>query len=141
MPSQPPLLDAITRSLHHLATRQRVVAENIANSETPHFRARDVRPPDFGALLERQIGRGGVQRITPPQVVPTEAMVALGVPRPADRATIRDRATSETKPDGNTVSLEDQLLKMGQIRTDFAAMTNLYRKQLGLINGAIGHGN
>jgi hypothetical protein len=40
-----------------------------------------------------------------------------------------DKDISETKPDGNNVTLEDQLLKMGQIQADFTAMTGLYRKQ------------
>jgi flagellar basal-body rod protein FlgB len=51
---------------------------------------------------------------------------------------IADKDTSETKPDGNNVGLEDQLLRMGQIQTDFSALTNLYRKQMGLIESALG---
>ncbi len=49
-----------------------------------------------------------------------------------------DADTSETKPDGNNVTLEDQLLKMGQIQADFAAMTSLYRKSQGLMQSALG---
>jgi len=44
------------------------------------------------------------------------------------------------KPDGNNVTLEDQLLKMGQVQTDFATMTNLYRKQMSLMKTALGRG-
>jgi flagellar basal-body rod protein FlgB len=33
------------------------------------------------------------------------------------------------------------LLKMGQIQADFATMTSLYRKQMGLLKSAIGHGS
>ena len=38
--------------------------------------------------------------------------------------------------EGNT--FEDQLLKMGQIQADFAAVTNIYRKQMGLMRLALG---
>ena len=55
-------------------------------------------------------------------------------------SSILDTDVSETKPDGNNVTLEDQLLKMGQIQADFAAMTNIYRKQLSMLKTAIGHG-
>jgi flagellar basal-body rod protein FlgB len=65
-------------------------------------------------------------------------MVALGVAPTTDGRIIADANTSETKPNGNNVTLEDQLLKMGEIRTDFTTMTNLYRKQIGLLKTAIG---
>jgi flagellar basal-body rod protein FlgB len=67
-------------------------------------------------------------------------MVAMGASRPRDPGVHADTATSETKPDGNNVTLEDQLLKMGQIQTDFSAMTSLYRKQMALIDAALGRG-
>ncbi|WP_171743741.1 flagellar basal body rod protein FlgB [Sphingomonas sp. AP4-R1] len=135
----PPLLDAIARSMHQLDQRQRVVAENIANSETPHYKARDVAPADFSALLaSQQQARGRAAHVHRPLVAISDAMVALGASRPRDPRVIDDKDTSETKPDGNNVGLEDQLLKMGQIQTDFSALTNLYRKQMGLIESALG---
>jgi len=134
----PPLMSAIVRSMHNLDARQKVIAENIANSETPHFRAREVTPPDFGDLIARQQGNAAVARVARPQVVVSSAMVALGATRPRDRNIVEDRKTSETKSDGNNVSLEDQLLKMGEVRTDFSAMTNLYKKQISLLNTALG---
>lgn len=51
-----------------------------------------------------------------------------------------DSDVSEIKPDGNSVTLEDQLLKLGKIQADFATMTNLYRKQQGLLKAALGRG-
>lgn len=138
MTAMPPLIEAIVRSMHNLGTRQKVIAENIANSETPHYRAREVAPLDFGDLLTRQTVNTGVARIARPQIMISDAMVAMGATRPRDRNVIEDRETSETKSDGNNVTLEDQLLKMGEVRADFTAMTNLYRKQLALINTALG---
>jgi flagellar basal-body rod protein FlgB len=134
----PPLLDAITRSMHQLDQRQRVVAENIANSETPHFKARDVAPTDFSALLASQQARGAGVHVSRPLIAISDAMVAMGASRPRDPRIVDDKETSETKPDGNNVTLEEQLLKMGQIQTDFSALTNLYRKQMSLIDTALG---
>ena len=135
----PVILSGIGTEMRHLAERQRVIAQNVANSETPGFKARDVKPPDFGALLGA--AGGGAAAVTRPAVQITPTMAALGARQPAGGHVIFDRDVSETKPDGNNVTLEDQLLKLGQVQADFATMTNLYRKQLGLLKTAIGRGN
>ncbi|MFL9841542.1 flagellar basal body protein [Sphingomonas sp. ST-64] len=130
------LIGGIARSMKHLSERQRVVAENIANSETPGFKAREVREPSFADLLQTGSGAGQVTR---PQVRLTGGMAALGARAPISAGSVMlDANTTETKPDGNNVTLEEQLLKMGQIQADFAAMTSLYRKSQGLIQSALG---
>lgn len=130
------LIGGIARNMKHLSERQRVVAENIANSETPGFKARDVRAPDFGDLIDTGSSSASVAR---PRVQLTGGMASLGARAPISAGSLMlDNGTSETKPDGNNVTLEDQLLKMGQIQADFAAMTSLYRKSQGLIQSALG---
>jgi len=133
----PSLLTAIGASMKHLSERQRVIAQNIANSETPGFKAREVNPPSFSDLLPQGGGKPSVAR---PRITLTTGMSALGARQPMAGNIVLDSATSETKPDGNNVAIEDQLLKMGQIQADFATMTSLYRKQMGLLKSAIGHG-
>jgi len=132
-----PLMGSITQSMKYLAERQRVVAQNIANSETAGFKAQDVEAPDFSALLTTR----GVPHVVPPRVHVTSGMVALGMQPDSHGKIVADSDVSEIKPNGNNVTLEDQLLKMGGIQTDFATMTNLYRKQMGLLQAAIGHGS
>lgn len=135
MASDSPLLDSITQSMKSLAQRQRVIAQNVANSETPGFKSQEVEAPDFSSLLTHK----GVPHVVRPRVQVTSGMVALGVPPTENGRVVADSNVSETKPDGNNVTLEDQLLKMGQVQTDFQTMTDLYRKQMGLIQAAIGH--
>lgn len=130
------LIGGIARNMKHLSERQRVISENIANSETPGFKARDVRAPDFSDLVDAGTGSAGIAR---PRVQLTGSMAALGARAPISAGSMMlDANTSETKPDGNNVTLEDQLLKMGQIQADFAAMTSLYRKSQGLMQSALG---
>lgn len=128
------LIGGIAAQMKHLSARQRVIAENIANSETPGFKAREMEKPDFAGLVDS----GGPSRVARPSVQPTAGMIALGGGRTAQAGIVLDPDTSETKPDGNNVTLEDQLLKMGQMQADFAAMTSLYRKSQGLIQSALG---
>lgn len=131
-----PLLGSITQSMKHLAARQQVISQNIANSETKGYKAQEMEAPDFSSLLTEK----GVPHVARPRVNVTSGMVALGVQPTTNGRVIADSDTSETKPDGNNVTLEDQLLKMGEIRTDFTTMANLYRKQLGLLKTAVGNG-
>lgn len=138
MSSTPPLIEAITRSLHHLAARQRVVAGNIANNDTPHYQAQEIAAPDFSALLAEQLEGVRVIRVTHPVIGASAQMLALGATPPRDTRIVRDEGVSETKPDGNNVTLEDQLLKLGQVQADYGALTNIYRKQMALLSAAIG---
>ncbi len=130
------LLKGLGEAMRHLGQRQRVIAQNIANSETPGYKARTVETPDFGSM----VGVGsGTRRVGRPAVAVTERMAALGAGTAARGAGFRlDREVSETKPDGNNVTLEEQLLALGQVQADFATMTNLYRKQMGVLRSAIG---
>ncbi len=132
----PSILSGIRTEMKFLSERQRVIAQNIANSETPGFKAREVAPPDFAALLGAQ--GGGVSSIAQPSVKITDGMAALGAIQPRSAPIVLDKDITETKPDGNNVTLEDQLLKMGEIQADFATMTNLYRKQLSMLKTALG---
>jgi flagellar basal-body rod protein FlgB len=133
----PTLVGGLADAMRHLSERQRLIAGNIANSETPGFRAQEIDSPDFGALVDASAGRPGVAR---PTVTLSAGMTALGASGPRPARQHDDRNLSEVKPDGNTVTLEDQLLKMGQVQSDFAAMTAIYRKSIALMRTAAGRG-
>lgn len=134
----PPIMAGIAREMKYLAARQRVIAQNVANSETPGYKARELSQPDFGDLLA---GSAGGARVARPHVDLTPTMNALGAHVPAGADQSRpDRDVTEIKPDGNNVTLEDQLMKMGTLQADFTAMTNLYRRQQALMKTALGRG-
>ena len=137
--STPPVVQGVAQAMRHLSERQRIVAQNVANSDTPGYRARDVKAPDFSRLVEATGVGTGAPRVIRPQVNLTSGMSALGASTPSGGA-IFDDNTSETKPDGNNVTLEDQLLRMGQIQADFTALSGIYRKQMGLLRSALGRG-
>jgi flagellar basal-body rod protein FlgB len=136
----PTIIQGVTQAMRHLSDRQSVTAQNIANSETPGYRARDVEAPDFSGLIDAVGGGAGAPGVVRPQVQLTSGMAALGASAPSGGRVILDRNVSEIKPDGNNVTVEDQLLRMGQIQADFTALTGLYRKQMGLLRTALGKG-
>ena len=141
MAEVPPLMAGISMAMKNLSERQRVIAENIANGDTPGFKAREVNGPDFASLLNISAS-GDAPHIGRPSVHISPRMAELGARGSSGVGTIvLDQDVSETKPDGNNVTLEDQMLKMGQIQADFNALTNLYRKQTQLLKIAIGKGS
>lgn len=136
MTDTPSILSGIRANMEYLSRRQQVLAQNIANSETPGYRARDLARPDFAAMVG---DTGGVPSVATPRVELTAGMRAMGAtPLQGARGEIFSTDIGETKPDGNNVTIEDQLLQMSQVQADFTAMASLYRKQLDLMRAAIG---
>ena len=138
MANIPELLTGIGQAMKHLSERQRVISQNIANSDTPGFKARDVERPDFSALVEQHSGGSKIRK---PQIEVSSTMAALGAQGGHAGNVVLDTNTSETKPDGNNVTLEDQMMKMAEVQADFTALTNLYRKQMSLLKIATGRGS
>lgn len=137
--NSPALVEGIGLAMRHLSERQKVIAQNIANADTPGFKAREVDAPDFAGLVE---GQRGAPHVARPRIRISGGMAALGASQPSAGSNIvADKDISETKPDGNNVTLEDQLLKLGQVQADFAALTNIYRKQMALLKTAVGRGS
>ena len=130
----PPLLRGIGQALSHLSQRQQVIAQNIANSDTPGYKARELEAPSFAYMVEN----AGNARIARPSVHLSGAMKALGATQQVAAGIIPDKDVTETKPDGNNVTLEEQVMKLGAIQAEFAALTNLYRKQMQFMKTATG---
>ena len=49
--SSVPLLSLLTTRMSWLSGRQSVLAQNVANADTPGYQARDMKPMDFAALV------------------------------------------------------------------------------------------
>jgi flagellar basal-body rod protein FlgB len=130
------LFGAFEAQLRHLSQRQKTVAENIANADTPGYRAREVAPSGFATLLGHDAHAPG--DVSTPHIEMPAAFAKLGSRAGAQGGSVIDKNVMETKPNGNTVSLEEQLAKQADVQMDYATITNLYRKQMGLIRIALG---
>jgi flagellar basal-body rod protein FlgB len=130
--SQIPLFAAIARKMEWLSDRQKVLSENVSNADTPHYQASDLRPLDFSTELKQASGRLQLVSTDPNHLAAADAEAL-----PADELikTHDDRAIT-----GNTVSIEDEMIKVSQTAADYQLMTNLYKKQIGMLKDAIGHG-
>ena len=128
--SNMPLFKLIGRQMNWLNKRQEVLAQNIANSDTPNYRPHDLKGLDFAKFMRPQA------RPTPMQVTNASHMEPLRrTPKFRDE---KDKDTYEMAPAGNAVIVEEQLMKVQETQANYRLATNLYSKHLKMIKMAIG---
>jgi flagellar basal-body rod protein FlgB len=130
-----PALSALRTKMQWHQERQSVLSENVSNSDTPNFKPRDLVEPKFdktGASASGSMGALAMMRTSTSHIAP-----ASGGGQTFDQ---NRRAGFETRPAGNAVSLEDEMLKVSANQMDYAAVTSLYSKSLHLLKTAIGKG-
>jgi flagellar basal-body rod protein FlgB len=111
--------------------RQQVLAQNIANADTPDYQGRDLKDFDFRHEMRNAV------RLQPAATTPGH--LAGTVVGGGDFKSNKKTAY-ETAPDGNAIVLEEQMMKVGKNAGDFQAITNLYRKQIGMFKTVLGRG-
>ena len=127
-----PALSILRTKMQWHQERQRVLAENVSNSNSPNFRPRDLVEPKF----EAQTGNvSGTSTALPIARTSTGHMAANGAEPTFDQ---NRRVGFQTRPAGNAVNLEDEMLKVSANQMDYAAATSLYSRSLGLLKTAIG---
>ena len=124
-----PIFSMLRTKLQWHQERQQLLAENVANAETPEFKPSDLAPPSFDAPVR------GVAAVTLVRTSPTHSAGADGG---APQFPLRPGRDFEVVPTGNGVSLEDEMLKVAANQMDFQAASALYTRGLGLIRIAIG---
>jgi flagellar basal-body rod protein FlgB len=128
-----PILSALRTKMQWHQERQRVLAENVSNANTPGFKPTDLVEPKFdkqGTNVDAGMGSLGMMRTSATHIS------AIGG-APSFRGD-GGRSGFLTKPAGNAVNLEDQMLKVSANQMDYAAATSLYTRSLGLLKTAIG---
>jgi flagellar basal-body rod protein FlgB len=130
-----PILSALRTKMQWHQERQRVLAENISNSDTPNFKPRDLVEPKFnnaGSTVGGSMGSLAMMRTS------TSHLAVSGAGQSFDGD--GGKSGFQTRPAGNAVNLEDQMLKVSANQMDYAAATSLYSKSLHLLKTAIGKG-
>lgn len=118
------LLNQIKGRLGWLDDRQRVIAQNVANSDTPGYGARDLKvPTDFAAAMNSNRNLR----------VMTTHNAHIAPQGPQVRFDMNKSPDSETTLDGNSVVVEEQMLKMAESRMAFDAAIGFYQKSMSMI--------
>ncbi|MBV8913143.1 MAG: flagellar biosynthesis protein FlgB [Acetobacteraceae bacterium] len=111
------------RRLAWVDQRQRVLAENVANANTPGYQPRDLTP--FSASLDAAAG----------SLVRTDPQHLAG--NSSDGASLRAQSSARS-PNGNGVSMETELGKVADTASTQELVTNLYHKYQGLFRTVLG---
>lgn len=119
------LLSLAQSRLGWLEGRQRVLAENIANSDTPNYQPKDVSP--FESALQ-------AAEVTPVETNPMH-LAGLSGQSGVVNVTAEGRA-----PDGNAVSVESEMTKVADVDNQQRLVTNLYSKYMSMFATALGKG-
>jgi flagellar basal-body rod protein FlgB len=110
--------------------RQRVLAENVANSDTPNFKPRDLVEPKLDAAgVPGSFGSLAMMRTSGNHIAPSGGVETFEQ---------NGKGGFETRPAGNAVNLEEEMLKVSNNQMDYAAVTSLYTRSLHLLKTAIG---
>jgi len=131
-----PVLAALKSKLKWHQARQRLLAENVANADTPGYKARDLEAPSFATLVERHT----TVRTTAIQTTHASHIAAAPPGRAGEAFAPTTGAAWETRPSGNSVSLEEQMMKVTANQADYQAASSLYSRSLALLRIALGQG-
>jgi flagellar basal-body rod protein FlgB len=127
--SQIPLFSMLRTRMQWHQERQRLLAENIANADTPKFKPRELAAP----VLDRS------QAAAAPALARTSsAHLASPSGQAGAQFQLDRRGGFEVLPGGNAVALEDEMLKVAANQMDYQTATALYARGLGLLKTALG---
>ncbi len=127
-----PVFTALKDALDFNAARSRVLAGNIANSDTPNFTPQDIARGDFSAALAASQG-GGSASPSGAKMMLTDARHLTPAATIKREWRVEEAPDSETTLDGNAVVLEEQMSKVAETRMRYEAAIGLYEKTLGII--------
>jgi flagellar basal-body rod protein FlgB len=124
-----PLFSMLRTRMQWHQERQRLLAENVANSDTRDYRPRDLAPLQFDRLTPGSASIG-LSRTESGHIASWEAT--------SSQLQTSRFGSYEVRPAGNAVNLEDEMIKVAANQMDYQAATTLYTRSLGLIKTAIG---
>lgn len=124
-----PVFSALTDKMRWHQTRQGLLAENVANAETPGYRGRDLK--QFDAANRMAMSSATVSTTV---TQPMHFSVSSGV----GGFDAQRMANFEITPEGNGITLEEEMMKVTTNMMDYQAATSLYQKSVRILRVALG---
>jgi flagellar basal-body rod protein FlgB len=124
-----PLFSMLRTRMHWHQERQRLLAENVSNADTPKYRPHDLAPPQFDP---------GHASVRPVALARTESAHIAASTSASGRFQAARLGGYDVRPTGNAVNLEDEMIKVASNQMDYQAVTTLYQRSIGLIKTAVG---
>ena len=125
-----PLFSMLRTRMQWNQERQQVLADNVANADMPKFRPHDLAPPKSDQLTAGANAPLGVTR--------TDSGHLSGLTGSTSAQFRTTNSGYEIRPSGNSVDLEDEMIKIAANQMDFQTATTLYSRSLNLLKTALG---
>jgi len=136
-----PVFSVLRGTMGVLTARQKVLAENIANSDTPGFTPKDIDQKSFQSFLSRaRSGKASnsspsvTLRVTDPRHISNDG---ASTSRAGSNVRMIDAPDSEATINGNSVVLEEQVAELADTRMRYEMAIGLYQKSVSLLRLAI----
>jgi len=129
-----PLMSMLKDRMSWLSKRQELLAGNVASADLPGYTPRDLKAMDFEQTLRTstaQLNAAGTLATTNPRHI-----AITSTHSGYEETENRDVAAA---PNGNSVSLEQEMIKVADTQAQYQAATNIYAKAIGMMKTAIGH--
>lgn len=128
---KPDLMASLSGKMRYHTQRQKVLASNIANIDTPGYKAKDVSQPSFIDAVARETQSMHLATTSPKHFTGSQG---IGGPY----RVIAQRDPYEISPNGNDVVLEDQMAKLSDNNTQYEISSSLYKKFTQMYRSALG---
>lgn len=112
----------------HAGQRQAIATRNIANVDTPDFKAKDLTP--FHDLVSSEQPTSDWRTTNPKHFPKPDGQIG--------RAQIMVDDTGYQEPNGNTVSIETELLRAADIEKQHNRALSIYRSGMNILRGSLG---
>jgi flagellar basal-body rod protein FlgB len=126
------LLDALGEKMRWHQTRQTLLAENVANADTPGYRGRDLKAFGFGEHMQ------SLSTVKVATTVTQPGHISIAGTAGTDGFGVTQLNNFEVTPEGNGVTLEDEMMKVAGNQIDYQSITALYTRSIKLIKTALG---
>lgn len=121
-----PIVSLLRDRMQWHQSRQKVLAENVANANTPGFKPKDLVAPTPASASASAV-----------PLVQTSTLHLAGSAS-QDAGTVRNSGRFETTPSGNAVSLEDEMMRVAENQSEYQLAASLYQKSLAMLRTAAG---
>jgi flagellar basal-body rod protein FlgB len=124
-----PLMSLLKGQMGYLNQRQKIIAQNVANADTPGYTPQDLKSFDKVLAAQGPAAAQMLVRTDPKHLEPARLQGAVAAPVYAP--------DSETRMDGNSVVLEEEMMKMTDSRGDYDTASTLYEQAMSMIRTAV----
>ena len=126
-----PVFTALTDKMKWHQARQTLLAENVANADTPGYRGRDLKAYGFAEHMKNLSTTQIATVATQPGHISVSGT-------DADGFGARKMNSFEITPEGNGVTLEDEMMKVASNQMDYQTITAVYTRSLRILKSALG---